>query len=136
MARRKRTIKSYLDLFRNPKALFPSDPAHNNGQHGLGASVTLWPNGDSEIWIQGSGAKGFRITASEGPSGLALQISSFVGSPPISISGNKAGDYECFAGIDARHISLCQYNGDDQSQAFKKWYNSDAATRGNPPERQ
>lgn len=125
---RKRTLKAYMDLFRNPYALFGFGPDNR------GAQVTLFPNGDGEIWIQGSGGKGFRITAGEGPAGLALHISTFVGSPPISVTGNASGDYEPIKDVpDARHLSLCIYNGDERSQAFKNWYQADASERGPEP---
>lgn len=115
--RAKRTLKLYRELFHNPFRLF------GGAADDSGAKVTLWPNGEREIWIQGSGGKGFRVTAGEGPAGLSLHISTFVGSPPITVTGNAAGDYQPLPNMpDARHLSLCQYNGDDKSQAFKRWY--------------
>lgn len=125
--RRKRTLKDYAQLFRNALHLFPPGP------NSPGVRVTLFPNGDRELWIQGTGAKGYRITAGEGPAGLSLHISTFVGGPPISLSGNEAVTYDTFAGPDMRHLDLCQYNSDDKSQAFKAWYQGDVATRGTPP---
>ncbi len=111
MPRKRRLQKSYVELFRDPSTLFET------------ARVMLFPNGEPEIWIQGSGGKGFRIVAGEGPAGLSLQISTFIGSPPITISGNAAVTYDPITDIaDARHVSLCQYNGDDRSMAFKEWY--------------
>ena len=116
MARR-RTLKQYAELFRNPYKLF------GNGPDNMGAKVTLWPNGESEIWIQGSGGKGFRLTASEGPAGLSIKLSTFIGSPAITISGNATGDYAPIQNVpEARHLELCQYNSDERSQAFKAWY--------------
>lgn len=114
---KRRTLKMYAELFRNPLRLFGVGPDNT------GASVILWPNGERAIWIQGSGGKGYEITASEGPAGLALHIRGFVGSPGITISGNALPDYEPIQGLpDARYIDLCQYNSDERSQRFKAWY--------------
>lgn len=114
--KRRSYLADYIRLWRDPFSLF------GQGADNTGASVKLWPNGEREIWIQGAG-KGFRISASEGPAGLSLRISTFAAAPPITISGNAAGDYEPIKGLpDARHLELCQYNSDAHSQAFKEWY--------------
>src|SRR5580704_17073925 len=116
MARReKRTLKKYQELFHNPFRLF----GHRGTDNNSGPSVLLFPNGESEIWIQGQRGKGYRITASEGLAGLGLTISTFVGAPPMTVSGNASGDYAPITNVpDAREMSLCQYNSDDRSQQF------------------
>ena len=116
----KRTLKRYADLFRNPRTLFDGSPAN-----GIPApEVILFPNGERQIWIKGTGNKGFRITAGEGPAGLSVTISRFVGCPPITIAGNADdGDMTPIQNLpEAFELSLCQYNADARSQAFKEWY--------------
>lgn len=120
MTRQKRTLKRYIELFRNPRSLFEGSPAN-----GISAPETIiFPNGEREIWIKGQGNKGFRIKASEGPAGLNVTVSRFVGCPPITISGNADdGQMTAIRNLpEAYELSLCQYNADDRSQAFKVWY--------------
>lgn len=106
--RLRRTIKRYVELFRNPRTLFPGGPDDT------GADVILFPNGQREIWIRGSGNKGYRIRASEGPMGLGLQIDTFIGSEPMTLIPDDSGD--------TRHVSICQYHATPKAQAFKKAY--------------
>lgn len=121
---RRRTKAAYLRLYDDPTSLFPV------GKECKPVSVTLFPNGEGEIWIQGSGGKGFRITASEGPAGLGLRISQFVGAPPMTIMGNIPADfhvvdadYDAVPSLpDASEISITQYNRDERSQAFREAY--------------
>ena len=116
----KRTLKRYADLFRNPRTLFEGSPVN-----GIPApEVILFPNGAREIWIKGTGNKGFSIRASEGPAGLSVTIHRFVGCPPITIAGNADdGEMSVIQGLpEAYELSLCQYNADAKSQAFKEWY--------------
>jgi hypothetical protein len=127
MAKHRRTLKDYIALFRSPKHLFPPTAA------GDGVNVTLFPNGEQEIWLADDSGHGYRVTAHSGPAGLSLQISTFIGSPPMTLAGNREGDYECFSGIDARHLEICQYKADEKSQAFKRWYQADASSRPSHP---
>ena len=120
--RNKRTKTAYAELFDNPSALFQD------------AEVLLWPNGVPEIWIRSKdGRKGFRITAGQGNAGFALTIGKFALSAPMTVGGNLQKDMEVFHAGDAYEVSLCQYNDDELSQAFKRWYHhtGDEATR--PP---
>jgi len=111
-----------MDLFRNPRALFVGGPDSD------GAAVTLWPNGEDEIWIQDRKGAGFRITASRGPHGLGLQISRFCGSPAMTISANGAGigpNIPAIRQFDASDIEICQYDETATAQEFKTWYGKD-----------
>jgi hypothetical protein len=109
---KRRLKKSYTELFDNPAALWPD------------CKVTLWPNGVPEIWLQNkAGTRGVRITAGEGPSGFGITITRFTCTPPLTVNGNLDGEWmEPFHGGDAYEVTLCQYNGDEHSQQFKKWY--------------
>ena len=106
MARR-RTLKRYVELYRNPQAMYPGNAI---GAHGP-VSVTLYPNGEPEIWIQTPDGLGVRIHAGNGPAGLGLQISRFVGTPDVDSLPDALGGVE-----------LCQYRQDARSQAFRRWY--------------
>lgn len=115
--RAKRTIKRYVDLFRNPRKLFGVGPDDT------GAEVILFPNGEREIWIKEAKGHGFRITASRGPRGLGLQISRFVCGAPMTINANgNDADKDDLKGFDATHIEICQYDSDPAAQAYKEWY--------------
>lgn len=133
MSRKLRAYKrDYQDLFDNPYALFPGGPDNR------GVSVKLWPNGQPCIWLQDDRGHGVEITAGAGPAGLGLHIRSFVGGNPITVGGNLADDHltPAHAG-DFKYLDLCQYNGDEKSQAFKAWYNTDvndAARPERPPD--
>lgn len=87
-----------------------------------GCKVTIRPNGEDVIWIQDARGHGFRISAGAGPAGLRVTAGRFVGGNPISIAGNEAKDSEVFSGPDMAEVSMCQYNLDERSQAFKRWY--------------
>ncbi len=117
MARQlRRTKTAYAELFDNKRALFPK------------CDVTLFPNGTREIWIT-AGNHGLRITAGEGPAGLGIQIRRFVGGAPLSVSGNLSPDSAPMGVQDCEEITVTQYNSDDHSQAFKRWY---ADSENNP----
>lgn len=121
MPRQHRTFKrDYAALYDNPYALFPGGPDNR------GASVKLWPNGTNAIWIQDERGHGVEITAGAGPAGFGLHIRSFVGGAPITVAGNLADSHLTTAkGGDYKYLDLCQYNGDEKSQAFKAWYLAD-----------
>lgn len=123
MARAKhgRTKTDYTRLFENPASLF-----------GPGTRVALFPNGQPEIWITDTaGIKGVRITrAGNGPAGFGLEIASFAGTPDLTLCADNVPDGKP---VDARWLSLCQYNHDERSQAFKAWY-ADSANKPYPPE--
>jgi hypothetical protein len=118
MKRTKHTKKQYTELFDNPKALFQN------------VKTTLWPNGVPEIWFSNDQGYGFRVAVSNGPAGMGITISRFIGTPGLTISGNQADSgWSSFIGPDMQEVSLTQYKPDDQSQAFKRWYQSDASER-------
>lgn len=109
--RLRHTKAQYAALYDNPGALFD------------GVQVTLYPNGSREIWIQGQGGKGFRITASEGRAGLGIRINRVIGAPPITINGNEAKDSEVLQNVpDVTEVTLTQYNSDVRSQAYRRAY--------------
>lgn len=87
-----------------------------------GCKVRICPNMENEIWIQDERGHGFRITAGAGPAGLRVTVGRFVGGNPITIGGNEHSTEEPFSGPDMSQVSLCQYNQDERSQAFKRWY--------------
>jgi hypothetical protein len=111
---KRRTLKAYRKLYADPTALFD------------GCSVTLFPNGEREIWIKDAADRGygFRIRASMGPAGLGLQVDRFSLGRPITPAGNEtiAEDWKPYAGPDLDNVSLTQYGFDERSQAFKAWY--------------
>lgn len=117
MARTKRTKKQYTELYNNPEALF------------TGVQTIMWPNGVPEIWFKNAQGYGFRVHVGNGPAGIGITVSRFVGTPGLSISGNTVEDDAPFIGPDMQEISLTQYKPDEKSQQFKKWYQSDAASR-------
>lgn len=108
----RRTIRQYMELFRNPRALF------SGGPDDTGVEVVLFPNGEREIWIKGTDGKGLRLRASEGPYGMGLQIDTFAGTTALTVMTDAASDSH----LTARHISLCQYNNDAKAQAFREAY--------------
>lgn len=120
MKRNKRTLKAYTDLYRNPGLLSNSEQER--------AQVILFPNGEREIWIKSDdGTLGIRMTVSNGPAGLGVCMSSFIGTPPLTVGGNLA-DGACTpaGGEDYRHLEICAYRLDEKSQAFKaRYWNND-----------
>lgn len=118
---KKRTKKAYAKLHDDPASLF-SD-----------VNVTLFPNGEREIWIQDEEGRGFRIRAGKGPAGVGLQISRFVLASPVglSVSGNRVGDYERVRlEDDAAELEIVQHYDTDHAQAHRRWY------RATPEERE
>lgn len=114
MARRRRTKKQYGELFDNPAALFGS------------AEVTLWPNGEPEIWIRGKGSHSIRIRASEGPAGFGLTISTHAGATPMSVRMYDKDYKDVVQRQDGvREVCLTAYNNDPRAQAFKRWYDNE-----------
>jgi hypothetical protein len=129
MPRKRRAYKrDYAELYDNPYLLFPGGPDHR------GVSVKLWPNGSNAIWLQDARGHGVEITAGAGPAGFGLNIRSFVGGAPITMTGNLADNHLTTAAPgDFKYIDLCQYNGDEKSQAFKAWYLGDHDDPNRPP---
>lgn len=114
-----RTKQQYLELFDNPNYLF-----------GQGTKVILFPNGVHEIWIQNlNGTKGFSISASEGPVGFAVTVKTFAGTPDATLLNTIAADYSSINVDGVRETSLVQYNIDEKSQAFKRWYMADSSDK-------
>lgn len=110
---KRRTKKAYETLYDDPESLFE------------GCKVLLFPNGENAIWITGKDGSGIKITASAGKAGLGLRVCPSLGTPSITINGNREGDYEPLrVADDAREVSLTQYKPDAKSQAFKRWYQS------------
>ena len=106
---KRRTKKQYAELYDNPGALFK------------GCKVMLWPNGEPEIWING-GRHSVRIKASVGPAGMSVTIGRFVGGMPLSVSGNLTEGCKPLGMLNCEEVSVTQYNDDEHSQAFKRWY--------------
>lgn len=116
----KRTKKRYAELFDNPQVMFGKP------------RVTLFPNGVNEIWIGNEKrTAGFRITAGEGPAGFSLTISKFVGDGELTALMAHGKDYRPINVDDLRDLSLCYYNHDEKSQAFKAWYLADSTDKAN-----
>jgi hypothetical protein len=119
---RKRTKAQYARLFDDPSTLF-----------GKGTKVLLYPNGEPEIWIQNALGQGFRITANNGPAGFGVTVSQFAGSPVATLAAmcNSEPINADIDGIAA--VSLTQYNSDEWSQQFKKWYQGESEYPGLKP---
>jgi hypothetical protein len=115
---KRRTKKQYTDLHDNPESLF-----------GAGVQTILWPSGVPEIWFKDKEGRGFKVCVSSGPAGFSIRMSPFIGSPALTVSGNKTGDWAGFSGPDLVEATLTQYKADEKSQAFKAWYQSDASER-------
>ena len=112
MLKMRRTIRRYVELFRNPKALFGVTP---NGA----VNTILFPNGERAIWFSTDDGLGFAVTVGEGPAGLSIRVRRFVGTPPITLSDGQVVDG---TPQEDAEWSLCQYRQDGRSQAFKRWY--------------
>lgn len=108
---KKRTKAAYANLFDNPTALFE------------GVEVLLFPNGEREILIRDAKrGHAMRLKVSVGPAGMSLTVSRTTLGTPLSVIGNQEGDYEPIRlEGDAAELSITQYNGDGDSQAFKRW---------------
>ena len=102
---KRRTIRKYVDLFRNPARLSVGGPDD------AGARVTLFPNGEREIWSQTVDGLGVRVSVSDGPHGLGVKLDTMAGTPPITI-----------ASPDGQHVELCQYRTTPKAAAFRRWY--------------
>lgn len=98
----------------------------DNGKQHQTVSVTL-DGPRKEIWIKGAGGKGFRIEVGEGPCGLGLTVTTFVGTPDLTVVG--AGHGEFFV---CNTFEACQYNGDDYSRAHREWYLNGAEATPHP----
>lgn len=128
MKARRRTKKAYANLYDHPAALF------GNGPDNAGPRVTLWPNGENELWIQdASGRHSVKITASSGPAGLGITLRRHFGATPITLRaynqdyksvlvGDLGNVQESPVVDDVVEVCLTMYNADDRSQAFKRWY--------------
>ncbi len=110
MKLRRRTKVSYTRLFDQPEMLFE------------GVETTLWPNGEPEIWFKTGDGLGFRLRVSNGPAGLGITINRFAGGVPVTVTGNVPPDDEIAPQRDQTEVTICQYRGDERSQAFKRWY--------------
>jgi len=106
MARKRRTLKRYQELYRNPYSLFPAGP------NSEGVKTTIFPNGENEIWFQANDGLGIRVTAGNGPAGLGIRVQRFIAGNPLTVTDD---------GLTGE-VSVCQYRQDDRSQAFKRWY--------------
>lgn len=70
-----------------------------------------------EIWI-GDGVNGFRIKICAGPAGLGLRISSFAGTPSLSVfHHHEEGDGHVYDG-EAECVQLTQHT----DQTFHEWF--------------
>ncbi len=112
--RRKRTKRAYAELFDNPGLMF--------GPH---AQVTLFPNGQHEIWIK-SQLGTFRITAGNGPAGFGITVSSAVGDPLTVAGVTDRKTYSETQHDDVWEVRLTQPHADAYSQQFARWYACDA----------
>lgn len=98
-SQRRRTIKRYVELYHDPSTLF----------HGV--NVTVFPNGENEIWLKTADGLGVKVRVGNGPAGLGIQIDTFGGTPTLTV-----------ASPDGTHMEVCQYRQDARSQAFRRWY--------------
>lgn len=109
---RKRMLKDYVALYHNPEHLAP------------GVQVTLWPNGEPEIWLKTADGLGLRVKVGNGPAGLGLCIDRMTATPDLTVSGMVPNGPEtpvpCIDG--AYSLEVCQHRTDARSQAFKRWY--------------
>lgn len=105
---RRRTMKRYQELYRNPRSLF------SGGPDDTGVSTILFPNGANEIWLQTASGEGVRIVASNGPHGLGIRVSTFAGTPALTVAGGEQS---------TREVEICQYRQNPDAQAFRRWYN-------------
>jgi hypothetical protein len=121
--RTRRTKVAYARLFDDPYSLFP------------GVKVTLFPNGEPEIWLDMGGNRGFRITAADGPAAAAVTVESLHGVVPTDVAGAGA-DYRpqpCNDGLVRPRVEVLQYKPDDWSQTFRAWVRGEAANPGDKP---
>ena len=107
---RKTTIRQAQDAL---SLLFPS------------VQCTVAPNGENEIWVKDEQGYGFALKLSAGNAGVGATIRKFVGSSPVSVTGNLVGDWEPIKMIDAVEVTTTVYRHDARSQAFKRWYAGD-----------
>ena len=120
MAKRipRRTLKAYTDLYHNPESMVP------------GVHVVLFPGGKPEIWItDGVASKhGLRLHVGKGKAGLSLTIDRLIyGATPLTVRSIDE-DYqpvgpERLDGV--REVTIVQYNADERSQAFNRWYSGE-----------
>ena len=103
---KKRTKKLYTDLYDNPRAMFPGGTGNDTG-----VEVILYPNGQPVIWLR-SGLHSLSLTASRGPHGLGVHISSQVGSTPLTVRKEGSSSF-C-------HIT--QYDDTPNAAAYSRWY--------------
>jgi len=121
---RRRTKAAYARLFDDPYSLFP------------GVKVTLFPNGEPEIWLDMGEGRGFRVTAANGPAAAGITVESLHGVVPTDVAGAGA-DYRpepCNDGLVRPRIEVLQYRPDPWSQAFRAWVRGEAAYPGEKPE--
>lgn len=102
------TVAMFDKLRRTGKGIAETDGLY-------GTTVTLWPNGNREIWVKsGDQSLGFSIQFSEGPHGLSAKLYYFGGS--LSEHADVRVDHF------GNHVEICQYRPDAKAQAFKRWY--------------
>ena len=96
---------------------------------------TVAPNGQPEIWVKDNAGYGFALTLSAGSAGVSATIHKFTGAPPVTITGNKAGEMGPLVPmVDMFEVSACVYRTDEYAQAHKAWYGIDSAgMRGKHP---
>jgi len=124
MARARRTKKRYQDLYDDPTTLFK------------GATVTLFPNGENEIWVKSlDGMFSFKITGGMGPAGLGLTITRLGLGTDITVFGyGGRNDSNLPAALpDVSDVELVQYKHDERSQAFKAWVQKRGEYPGDEP---
>jgi hypothetical protein len=104
--RNRRTKAAYQELFEDPTSMFE------------GVKVTLFPNGEPEIWLQSAdGRHGVKIHASRGDAGFGVSVESFVGTKPITtFAGVTKGE-----GRDADRVEMVQYDSTPYAAAFRAW---------------
>jgi hypothetical protein len=118
----KRTKKDYDQLYRSPKHLFPPTASS------AGVDTILFPNGQNEIWFKDEYGRHFTVVASSGPAGFSVTVKAGFNAS-ATLLGAKYPGYECFDEDDVKEVTLCQYNQDEASQAFKAWYLADASNK-------
>lgn len=87
---------------------------NETGKYG-GVQMTLFPNGEEgDIWVS-DGPLGFKIRVRKGSMGLSVEIQKHAGTMNLTVNGE-----------DVAQVTVTQYNYDDKSQAFKRWYQLDS----------
>lgn len=86
-----------------------------NAKRGQTARAYALPPGEYWIKSETDSPLGVRLEVSDGPHGLLVRVSPFVGTPDLTTVND--GD---------RSVAAVQYRQDPRAQAFKRWYQGTA----------